>query len=491
MPTVVRPGSSRPATAATVASSHSASSRGVPSTGTSPERRATAVSASLTTQLDLCSQPRFGRHAGYHKPARAGRPTGAAPTPPGAPHARPVRRPRHVAGRPGGAGATSPRSSSRTSAPPRPPRRRPHRRPGHRARPGRRHPGGDRGDHRLRPHRRPAARGPGRGGSGRRCGGPPGRPGAPWPGSTSTARARSARVAARPHRAPGGMAPSPASRSSSTRPACPRRPRWRCSAGRRRRPGSDPSRATAITRMGASCRWPPATPTPAGARWWPTARACAADDDQTRTLFSVSCVARGDAGLQTGRETVGRTCGLRAVRRRGRGGAGPGGRGPGVAQAGRPAGAGGHAAGGHRLGIGRHPLPRGLRPWARGRPGGQGRLRLRRPAGRAGGLAPRHRRRRRHDGRGVGLARHRRRGPARPAQRADRRRGAHRLPVGPPTGPQGGSGLVRQRSSPELPPPAHGPHDEHVHRQRHQRRRTTSSPPSTGASTWPSSAVAR
>jgi TldD protein len=35
-----------------------------------------------------------------------------------------------------------------------------------------------------------------------------------------------------------------------------------------------------------------------------------AADDQTRTLFSVSCVARGDAGMQTGRETVGRTCGF-------------------------------------------------------------------------------------------------------------------------------------------------------------------------------------
>jgi TldD protein len=33
-------------------------------------------------------------------------------------------------------------------------------------------------------------------------------------------------------------------------------------------------------------------------------------DDQVKTLFSVSCVARGDAGLQTGRETVGRTCGF-------------------------------------------------------------------------------------------------------------------------------------------------------------------------------------
>ena len=35
-----------------------------------------------------------------------------------------------------------------------------------------------------------------------------------------------------------------------------------------------------------------------------------AREDQTRTLFSVSCVAKGDGGLQTGRETVGRSAGF-------------------------------------------------------------------------------------------------------------------------------------------------------------------------------------
>lgn len=35
-----------------------------------------------------------------------------------------------------------------------------------------------------------------------------------------------------------------------------------------------------------------------------------AEDDQIRTLFSVSCVATGDSGLQTGRESVGRTIGF-------------------------------------------------------------------------------------------------------------------------------------------------------------------------------------
>ena len=33
-------------------------------------------------------------------------------------------------------------------------------------------------------------------------------------------------------------------------------------------------------------------------------------DDQTRTLFSVSCVATGDAGMQTGRESIGHTIGF-------------------------------------------------------------------------------------------------------------------------------------------------------------------------------------
>jgi TldD protein len=35
-----------------------------------------------------------------------------------------------------------------------------------------------------------------------------------------------------------------------------------------------------------------------------------ASDDQTKTLFSITCVARGDAGLQTGRDTVGRMAGF-------------------------------------------------------------------------------------------------------------------------------------------------------------------------------------
>jgi TldD protein len=41
-----------------------------------------------------------------------------------------------------------------------------------------------------------------------------------------------------------------------------------------------------------------------------TSEGVLAHDDQVRTLFSVSCVARGDAGLQTGSETVGHTAGF-------------------------------------------------------------------------------------------------------------------------------------------------------------------------------------
>ena len=35
-----------------------------------------------------------------------------------------------------------------------------------------------------------------------------------------------------------------------------------------------------------------------------------ASDDQVRTLFSVACVATGDAGMQTGRESTGRPIGF-------------------------------------------------------------------------------------------------------------------------------------------------------------------------------------
>ena len=68
-----------------------------------------------------------------------------------------------------------------------------------------------------------------------------------------------------------------------------------------------------------------------------------------------------------------------------------------------------------------------------------------------------------------------------PAQRAHRGRRAHRLHVGLPALPQGGSGAERQRPAPELHAPADGPDDEHV---RHRRGAaippTSSARPSTG-----------
>lgn len=34
------------------------------------------------------------------------------------------------------------------------------------------------------------------------------------------------------------------------------------------------------------------------------------EDDQVETVFSISCVATGDTGMQTGRESVGHTVGF-------------------------------------------------------------------------------------------------------------------------------------------------------------------------------------
>ena len=58
-----------------------------------------------------------------------------------------------------------------------------------------------------------------------------------------------------------------------------------------------------------------------------------------------------------------------------------------------------------------------------------------------------------------------------PAQRADRGRRAHRLHVGLPAGPQGGSPAVGQRPPPELHAPADGADDEHVRARRPRRPR--------------------
>ena len=62
MPTVVVPAASDGATARQLASSHSAISRGVPSTSTVPDPSARAVSASPTDHLRLAAQARRHLH---------------------------------------------------------------------------------------------------------------------------------------------------------------------------------------------------------------------------------------------------------------------------------------------------------------------------------------------------------------------------------------------------------------------------------------------
>src|SRR5258708_4815115 len=101
MPTVVMPGSRASRIAETVASSTSATSRGVPSIGTSPDFRAAAVSASSTfSSIDAASpgstgtpvrydddrripgSPRPGHRAAHRRGLRRGVPRRPPPQPP-------------------------------------------------------------------------------------------------------------------------------------------------------------------------------------------------------------------------------------------------------------------------------------------------------------------------------------------------------------------------------------------------------------------------
>ena len=92
----------------------------------------------------------------------------------------------------------------------------------------------------------------------------------------------------------------------------------------------------------------------------------------------------------------------------------------------------------------RRAVPRGVRARPRGRPRREGCVGVQGPEGRAGGVAARDARRRRDDGRASGAAFGiDDEGHASAAQRADRGRRAHRLHVGLPPGPQGGSAVVR------------------------------------------------
>ena len=259
------------------------------------------------------------------------------------------------------------------------------------------------------------------------CGRP--RPPRPWPGAAAVARRRWPSGRWR------GSARSPTGRRRRVRPAGSKARHPRAAApGRRGRPGRP---GDAISQVQAGCGRSRRRVLIANSD------GLLAGDEQARTRFCVSCVATGDTGLQTGYESAARTARVRAVRRGVGGGAGRAGRRPGPVQAVRPPGPLGRAAGGAGRGQRRHPLPRGLRPRARGRPHREGRLGLHRHGRAAGGQPAGHPGRRRHRRVGVGDVRRRRRGPAGPAQRAHRQRGADRLPVGLPAGPQGGAGRRR------------------------------------------------
>ena len=196
-----------------------------------------------------------------------------------------------------------------------------------------------------------------------------------------------------------------------------------------------------------------------------------AEDDTVRTFFAVSCVATGDTGMQTGRESIGHTVGFelfdmydvdelarraadRALTKLGR---------PPRAQRRRcPSSSPAAAA----ACCSTRPAATASRPTSSPRA-----PRCSATASASRSPAARHPRRRRHHGQGVGQHRHRRRGQPRPAQRAHRGRRAHRLHVGPPAGPQGGPAVVGQRPPPELPAPADGAHDQHLPARRHRRPR--------------------
>ena len=164
-----------------------------------------------------------------------------------------------------------------------------------------------------------------------------------------------------------------------------------------------------------------------------------ADDEQVRTLFRVSVVASGDTGLQTGYESLGHTIGFELFDQHD------------VEEMAR------RAAQQALTKLNARPAPSGSLPVVirRGSGGvlfheacghgleadlvGQGRIGVQGPGRRAGRGPDGDARRRRHDVRRVGRHRLRRRGPRLPAQRPHPGRRPHRLHVGLPPLPQGGS----------------------------------------------------
>ena len=312
-------GPSSPSDCRTAASSQSAMTRGVASTGTSPDRRAMAVSASVTGQIDARRLARLHGHRGTITPlidlwaSHAG--SGGVTT---------ARRQRCVASTVALGTVPVRRTASEvTLGEDHDQKRRPDR--GRRDRPGARHRPPDR--RRLRRGlrrgqaivvgvaRRRQGRGahlrsrPGRRDPGRRRATPPDSPTPP----TCPSRACSPRPRPRPRPLAAGAAgrrPWRSTRRSADRGLRRRdlperrgqgQPRSSCSPGRRGR-----SRRGRGHHPGVGA----ATATAAAASWWPTPTACSPATTRSARCFAVSCVATGDTGMQTGRETIGHTVGF-------------------------------------------------------------------------------------------------------------------------------------------------------------------------------------
>ena len=274
-----------------------------------------------------------------------------------------------------------------------------------------------------------------------------------------------------PARAAAGCAPSRSARSPAT------------AAGERTLPG--------VGRQGAQARaaapgpttppGPPATPSPRSRSAYGDSRrriliansdGLLAHDDQVRTRFTVTCVANGDTGMQTGYESLARTVGFEIFERRPTSRTSPR-----------------IAARRALTKLSARPAPSGEVPIVLA--GGSGGILFHEACGhgleadhivkdasvytgQVGELVASPLVTLVDDGtvaRRVGQLRRRRRGqPARP-QRAHRERRPHRLHVGLAAGPQGGPGVVGQRPPPELPAPADGAHDQHLPPGRHRGRR--------------------
>ena len=277
--------------------------------------------------------------------------------------------------------------------------------------PGRRHPGGQRRDHRLRPHRRPQPRP------------------ACWPRPKPPRPRPRARAAAGPSVVALTARPAPPGERRGDR--TPRRV-GKAGQGRAARCGpTTPPAATGAAIVQVSAGYGDSRKRILVAN----SDGLLADDDQVRTLFRVSVVASGDTGMQTGYESLGHTIGfelfdqhdVEELARR-------------AAQRAltklnaRPAPSGSLPVV-IKPGQRRRAVPRGLRPRARGRPRRQGRVGVQGPGRRAGGRPHGHAGRRRHHVRRVGRHRHRRRGPCRRSATSSSRTACSPTTCGTSSGP--------------------------------------------------------